>query len=771
MKKGKNVVIASFKPIIRPMPLIGYMASKIFRKDVEIVTYRSSKEHHNAYCLLAEANYVFLSVPPILAKQNEEEGLVYHLQPYMPKVGRSRKLDLLQDATKSLGTSNKVLFSENYLVLSQGEVEINVKNEKVLARLEPRVFLIENGKFYLKHSKYFMKFAENVDGTFLIYIQSSLNDVVLEFAKSLDAEIIYLPQSFLSLTKHHAYDKYKTKISSNKFLFTAGFPFSEDGWFLKDAQALLDMLNFDHEYDYFYPKIEIVGIKGFENLKVHLQNILKQLYGLFQAQVNIKYLIGDVYKTSTKAIRRFLPPDLISKYNPRTGYPEIEYEYYLKQIERALNRISDGRFYAKLHDVRYSFSAICNTLKQVSRPYSKDSFPDSKLMTLLKLLKQREPGKRYYICCTNDPVSTVERIVKNYLGDTNTRNGVIVLNPNSLADLLSKNEIKPNSVLVVSDPTSVFKLLPAPFDKVFVLAYEGVENYEELENWEIKKIYDTKLAIDLIYSLHRQLGIEPPKLFSKLLKELVGKREEEYLKEISRMKKVLPKVRDEHRTPSYYQKSERSVRTCRVLLEPLKGGMCRELEGTLNKRILRIEESTGFEVVTLSELKDEDVVCLIDDDDRKDLVDFLSEFVMEQVDTEFVKYWYTKLVEFLAENQMTYSEFYKIYKSTKKKNVRTFPAVRQWLLGKTLAPDDKDDLKVLGEIMDDDFLLENYARIYEEANKIRKVHRIVGRKIYNIVRGIITSDFSSITSFDDELIASRVRLYRVVSVDTGNSTP
>lgn len=61
--------------------------------------------------------------------------------------------------------------------------------------------------------------------------------------------------------------------------------------------------------------------------------------------------------------------------------------------------------------------------------------------------------------------------------------------------------------------------------------------------------------------------------------------------------------------------------------------------------------------------------------------------------------------------------------------------VRMWVIGRTLAPQDPEDVRRLGEILELEFILSNYARISSAASRLRGLHRGLALRLNNWLEG------------------------------------
>lgn len=85
-------------------------------------------------------------------------------------------------------------------------------------------------------------------------------------------------------------------------------------------------------------------------------------------------------------------------------------------------------------------------------------------------------------------------------------------------------------------------------------------------------------------------------------------------------------------------------------------------------------------------------------------------------------------------------------------SIQTSVTIQNWLSGRTLCPDDKEDLDRLANILDLSFLKKNSQRVYKSAKRLRIKHRSWGRKVNQwIKKSIFGSHGYQDVKLDEEL--------------------
>ncbi|MDW7990378.1 MAG: hypothetical protein RMH75_06945 [Archaeoglobaceae archaeon] len=674
----------------------------------------------------------------------------------MPLVkGSLKKKELLMDAVKALDKSNKVLFVKNKPIFQEKDIDVWVAkiNTYVKTELSPKIFLIENGVFLID---YFEKFMEKIQGFVMHVFSEFLTDDILDLAKRTNSEIIYFPRVFLKFMENKIYrEYYRERIEKN------GAYKTPEGW------KLIEELNFDNEIDYYKPKIEPIAIRGFENLKSNLQNIYRLYRNLISdknVSEQLKLFIKYVVEVMRSWIARFLPPDFSTKFDPRKGFQVEEFEYVIHLFKRYLDEERNSEVYAKLKELFNEFRRLYHNLKNVKHPQKGEKLNNSKYMTFLELLKNREQEKKYYIFSKYDSKETIRKNIEAYLGK-GSLDKIVIWDDTELKD------VTPGSFLVLSTPPPPKSLhvLSLPFEKIFVLFYEGIEDLEDLKNIERMELVSFKKAVDFFQRVCNLRETESPKIFLEILEDLIKKHGlAQYIKDSSGIE-ITSKSRTEYVRAKYsLALQKREVKKYRITLKSIKSSICEEelkLEGVYYLPILRISSSNYLEEVTLAELKEKDIVCLIEGDSRKQLIDLISEFIVEDIDLDFIRYWKVKLKEYILDKNLTLDRFYDIYTNYRKEDSKKYATIKNWVLGRLIGPKDQKDLETIAKIIGDEFLEKNCDKIYVEMEKIRNAHKVIGKKIYKIIKSLLTSDFSSISSLDEDLLLNKIKLYEVVAIE------
>ena len=194
------------------------------------------------------------------------------------------------------------------------------------------------------------------------------------------------------------------------------------------------------------------------------------------------------------------------------------------------------------------------------------------------------------------------------------------------------------------------------------------------------------------------------------------------------------KIRDSHESTIETTEFElKNIETDEIIIKKLP----------INKSFSYFNRSNKLMEGPPKVIKKGDFLIFIDNDDKKTLLELIIEvYDLEfAVDKDSIEYWKNKLIDYFESNNLKYTTFNEKFNSIG--GNKTIPATSSWIKGEVIGPKYANDLFLLGKLMDDDLLIENYGYMFSEIEKIRTIHRVTGRRINKIIKGIM-SDRNSI---------------------------
>ena len=142
----------------------------------------------------------------------------------------------------------------------------------------------------------------------------------------------------------------------------------------------------------------------------------------------------------------------------------------------------------------------------------------------------------------------------------------------------------------------------------------------------------------------------------------------------------------------------------------------------------------------------------------------------EYIDRDFIDYWKELLSRYIEDNGLSLKNFYVIYKNyciSNSEKPMSYQTVRNWARGYVIAPNDPNELKRLGIILNDEYLKENYQTMHNEAKKLRGLNIRMGRKLSSLIKEVILNsadiNYSSL-SYEERIIYNKIKnsIYQVL---------
>lgn len=167
-----------------------------------------------------------------------------------------------------------------------------------------------------------------------------------------------------------------------------------------------------------------------------------------------------------------------------------------------------------------------------------------------------------------------------------------------------------------------------------------------------------------------------------------------------------------------------------------------------------------------SELKNGDYIIIIDNDEKKSLLNLVidSSELKSQINMSLVEYWKLEFLNYVESNNLKYSEVYNIY--CNRGGDKTYQTVMQWCKGEAIGPQSAYDLYIIGDILDNIFIMDNYQSIFQQISLVRTSHRLIGRKLKKMIKSILTDEYLDVSSLNDReyLIYENIQngIYKIV---------
>jgi hypothetical protein len=135
-------------------------------------------------------------------------------------------------------------------------------------------------------------------------------------------------------------------------------------------------------------------------------------------------------------------------------------------------------------------------------------------------------------------------------------------------------------------------------------------------------------------------------------------------------------------------------------------------------------------------LRPEDLVLFVDNDQQRQLY----EAILERIERHpamgathiLARYWQQAIREGFFRSGMTYDQFLRRLRA-RGSQIETTTAIYFWVRGWVLGPRDGEDIRRIGEVLDDQTLVQEWKDINRAVRKVRSLHLSLARKLDKII--------------------------------------
>ena len=811
----KNLIINFPKKILKPIPLIAYMFSEMTSKSVLVFTagnINNKKDliriHNDNFYLLNMVNkwgssanlYEYCSMGYLKSKGE----LSYKF--FLPHATLEYKRHLNKNLNSILGDENKpkiVLMGGSSLTSLTNTINrISVDNDELNdddinnnINLDIGCIIFENADKYFssKHNaEFFVKWLnENVSSNIKVIFHFSNHDLhYLSYIKELtQAKVISFNGGV---------------IKNNDILMESSLNYYEN----IDNLDIVGRYNLDDENDYYYESKIILDDVKLEkgNLDYFIYSARKLREYINEDEIGMNSLYFNAQKLFLDLNNLTINPSFLKfqiRYNNSFSYVTVS--QFIELFEESLKYESEHN---KIYLKKY--------LSLLSQFYYE----------LLKRKRFHEP-KSYKIIGKDYRLFEVIENREKYFGNNNdviigtfynTEPGIL---SNQLTEY-SNVEIKymGNLIKEYSDSSNFNLLLPGfvpprflselykDYSKIFILNYDGFNRrniVQQINSIENPSISDESKVMDYFLELYDYIGVSKDNAFinnykKRLKKELgsnktseipvskssedvveydetMGDETENYSDYLEIIKNIEKRISNYQSTPSLISHSSNTnqyLNLKTVDLELVIVSTNEHVEKTVpaKNKYLHFKDYGALEEayeIKAEDLSKGDYVIILDNEKISFIDLFIEIFKLEEnIDKNLAEYWKDKISIFVEDNNLSYNEFYELYK--KEGGQMGIQTIKNWLKGKNISPRDyKNDLLYLSKVMDDDFLLNNIDIMGEEFRKIKSMHIAMGKNLKAIMKGIIVDDFSlnyDSLSFEEQTMHNIIKnsVYQVINI-------
>lgn len=792
----RNVTIAIPDVVLRPIPIVSYLYAKQKNKSVLVFTI-ARDFHYKNYHLLNHKDFLFRYTPLGFISNEGVEAKVYlpratrdfkrryiqyqkenFLESPEPKILLSQEDRMVDDIIKKLVIDEEI-FDNVEVGIDTGLIIFENVDRFVYSQYSAKSFLKWIFPLLNREVRFIFHFA-NPDSKFIQTIKEATNSLVVPFGTAMlrsNAEI--QKKSIEYFRKIYADDKRRAE--------------------------LINKYNVDRAY--FYENITSVEIVEpvlkAGNIDYHLRNAKEVLSKIDENRIKNKKLYYTV-----KSLLYMLPNLIInpSKYKKLYEDDFVGWRYYtvpqlLEMLREHIHEENEDNI-VFLEDLISEIYCVYAELKECRRYGGEKTYSRiAKDYQILKTIGNAQNGGNTIVIATQSPFE--RRILEDDISGLHLENGLEIGTVHQV-NLSTKELDYSKATLVLPGPVRMkyMSVLLRPYEKITVLAYEG-ENYnrakEQIDLFYTYSIEQEETLMAYLEEVYNFLDVPRDALFKDYLK----RREQSVNEEVrthpgdkDKETELLDRLREiVEIEPQYnhYKKYEDEIAEVEGIiteLEKKETEIERRKAGTFYEVVLRrigetqikkllpaettyiYEENGEIQEGTPRNLKSGFHVVILDNDERKTLLDVIIEIfdLEETVDKYLIGLWKERLIKFIEEYDLSYADFYRRYKRIGGK--REYQTVLNWAKGNVIAPEKTNDLFIIGKILEDAEIIEDYQVIDREVSKLRNRHRNIGRKVRKIVKEMLKGRIDATTlSYEEYALYERIEkgFYEIIDIRLQNN--
>lgn len=786
-RENKNLVLVYPSSTFDFLPILSYEFMKREKRDVMVFTRDKGRIGENPYekqkrkySLLADKNkrYLFYDfIPGVLYEEGRTVEVRVGDALHLPRAKRGIK-SKIKSRLKNL-SDRKEQFEKQLLLFQNNELRhrnIKLVNSLIYkdaeysnVPLDIGLLVFENLNSKIWNQKKVEEFSEWIEpcikeGIQLIFHISNYTD--LEYIDMLrektDSIVLYLPRDLLEKNRDFFYGR-----KSKKLL----------------ARDTLKKYNLDSEEMYSRHHFSL-SKKTVEGQGTGTKQCWKLLSKATLEEEDRK----SIRKILWRLPRLFIHPSSYKiPYQFQEGsYRNIGLDTFLNLFEEKIERSKSP---PKNKELLSKLVILYDNFKETKRygedlSYSKKSKP-YELMSFIQERKNewKDGGKRFLIG-TFDGFER-NKLEKKLNGAFGPEFGEVktLRNLNYLENHCQKDKVL---ILPSPPPSEYFCLLLRDYEEIVIFCYKGWEEKRFREQQKLvgsisKKFLQRAVkSFDRIYDYFDWNKNNVPDGFSSLkeglgegiTRETRGNNIQEDVKEEIK-KEELEELKKQEDEFEKFSSSELSLEGAKEEDLAFKISRfperkpTREIHLPSSESLIKIEgRENKFRQKNAREIEKGDLIILIDKEERKSLVELLSEEIglEKDLDTTHLAEWKKRLREYISVEGLSVKEF---YRTLSEKSDISYQAVLSWVHGEVIGPRNPEDLRRIGEIINYPYLVEEYENLYSDMEKLRNAHQKVGRRIEVIIKNKLEGKkVNHEFSFDEFSLSRRLTVYRVESISS-----
>jgi hypothetical protein len=154
--------------------------------------------------------------------------------------------------------------------------------------------------------------------------------------------------------------------------------------------------------------------------------------------------------------------------------------------------------------------------------------------------------------------------------------------------------------------------------------------------------------------------------------------------------------------------------------------------------VTRIKSSSGLpETVLVSRLHAGDQVVFLDSDGKKDLLAKVLEVADGLPDLAASSAWVGHWRKVLQSGYSTFGSYPAFHRALEEQGCCVqAQTVRLWVIGDTIGPDDPEDIRRVGVVVEDSGLVQGFRHVYQAVDTLRRAHVRLGQRLSSLSRTV-----------------------------------
>ena len=812
----KNVIVnfPDFK--IRPASLFSYVFSEKFDKSIYIMADERGESlnsksnfslNKNHYLLCDYNSYIFYKLPVFYLKRITKDSDDYQNNSIDYKLTLARYLPRANNRFKRGYTEKNVLRNSTLVpkfIIDTDSSLFNIKeklnvvlknNDEYLNSEEHPIglIIIENAdRFFRSYGRlesFISWFKElDTDVKLLIHFNNPSIDFIKILVDELNCTVLPFNKYILennSYLKTNSQSYFNNKSSSELKLLNR---YNLDSEFFVNKEVNLSIYNpliYSGSLDMFFSsaystfkKIDIDSV--YNQYSLHKSREL--LFDLYNLTVNPSYM-KIPFKINNKWIRGSIPHFI-------QNFKSILF------VENHKNRFFINSFLDSLSNMYYELANSKRVNEDLS--FTRECKDYALYELLVDLYGKRE---KVFVgtYLDNEPNILRDVLIK---GDEFREDLIVPINMKMLSQ--KPDSEKEDKILVLPGviPEIFVSELFKPYKEIIILSYEGNNHrflkeqldkviygniLEEKEYMDILKetleLFDDTEGNEILKDFNKRFELvefnkEPEKPeegeeeFSENIEVDDGESESSLFKIDLNLREYMDEWSESNSNLNMDLSKEigqKNYDTLSFKLQNIQSNEFVEKKLPINKSYLtfdNINHIDNAKELKPSELNSGDYIIIIDNDEKKSLLNLVidSSDFESQINMDLVEYWKLEFLNYIEFSNLKYTEIYDIYCSYG--GDKTYQTVMQWCKGEIMGPLYPDDLLIIGKIMGNIFIIDNYLSMFQQISLVRTSHRIVGRKLKKMIKSILTDEYLDVSSLNarEYLIYENIQngIYKIV---------